>query len=152
MCFDSPLFISFQGKLLCANLEVDIVAYEDISIFTIISSVNQPSVPTLVDVKWASWLRQSSFIIDWVELHFQKMANGSLCVTKAMQRGWNKFGESNETVSLKFNIFYVQLQSHENCKQNFIWKLKLTIKLCVRSDWLSGLRNGSKRVEPGSVD
>ncbi|KAK1414704.1 hypothetical protein QVD17_30454 [Tagetes erecta] len=50
------------------------------------AALNQPSVPTLVDVKWASWLRQSSFIIDWLELHFQKMANGSLCVTKAMQR------------------------------------------------------------------
>ncbi|CAI8595384.1 unnamed protein product [Vicia faba] len=26
---------------------------------------NPPSVPTLVAVKWASWLRKSSFVIDW---------------------------------------------------------------------------------------
>ncbi|GFZ12270.1 UDP-Glycosyltransferase superfamily protein [Actinidia rufa] len=38
---------------------------------------NSPSVPTLVAVKWASWLR--------FEKHYGKMANGSLCVTKAMQ-------------------------------------------------------------------
>ncbi|CAI0420467.1 unnamed protein product [Linum tenue] len=70
---------------------------------------NPPSVPTLMAVKWASWFRNSSFIIDWhnfgytlmalsvgrnsrfvavyhwFEQHFGKMANGSLCVTKAMQ-------------------------------------------------------------------
>ncbi|KAG5583652.1 hypothetical protein H5410_054279 [Solanum commersonii] len=63
---------------------------------------NPPSVPTLVAVKLASWIRHSAFIIDWhnfgytllalslgrnsrIEKHFGKMANGSLCVTKAMQ-------------------------------------------------------------------
>lgn len=70
---------------------------------------NPPSVPTLVAVKLASWIRRSAFIIDWhnfgytllalslgrnsrfvalyhwIEKHFGKMANGSLCVTKAMQ-------------------------------------------------------------------
>lgn len=70
---------------------------------------NPPSVPTLVAVKWASWLRRSAFIVDWhnfgytllalslgrssvfvaiyhwFEKHFGKMANGSLCVTRAMQ-------------------------------------------------------------------
>ncbi|XP_051126192.1 UDP-glycosyltransferase TURAN isoform X2 [Andrographis paniculata] len=70
---------------------------------------NPPSVPTLVAVKWASWLRHSAFIIDWhnfgytllalslgrsspfvsiyrwFENHYGKMAHGSLCVTKAMQ-------------------------------------------------------------------
>ncbi|KAL3357629.1 hypothetical protein AABB24_018036 [Solanum stoloniferum] len=70
---------------------------------------NPPSVPTLVAVKLASWIRRSVFIIDWhnfgytllalslgrnsrfvalyhwIEKHFGKMANGSLCVTKAMQ-------------------------------------------------------------------
>nr|XP_016453829.1 PREDICTED: UDP-glycosyltransferase TURAN-like isoform X2 [Nicotiana tabacum] len=70
---------------------------------------NPPSVPTLVAVKLASWIRRSAFIIDWhnfgytllalslgrnsrfvalyhwIEKHFGKVANGSLCVTKAMQ-------------------------------------------------------------------
>lgn len=70
---------------------------------------NPPSVPTLVAVKWASSLRRSAFIIDWhnfgytllalslgrsslfvtvyrwFEKHYGKMANGSLCVTRAMQ-------------------------------------------------------------------
>ncbi|CAN0862230.1 UDP-glycosyltransferase TURAN [Linum grandiflorum] len=70
---------------------------------------NPPSVPTLMAVKWASWLRNSAFIIDWhnfgytlmalsvgrnsrfvavyrwFEQRFGKMANGALCVTKAMQ-------------------------------------------------------------------
>ncbi|GFZ07595.1 UDP-Glycosyltransferase superfamily protein [Actinidia rufa] len=70
---------------------------------------NPPSVPTLAAVKWASWLRCSAFIVDWhnfgftllalslgrrsffvalyhwFEKHYGKMANGSLCVTRAMQ-------------------------------------------------------------------
>ncbi|KAE9585052.1 putative chitobiosyldiphosphodolichol beta-mannosyltransferase [Lupinus albus] len=70
---------------------------------------NPPSVPTLVAVKWASWLRNSSFVIDWhnfgytllglslgrnshlvslykwFEKHYGKMADASLCVTRAMQ-------------------------------------------------------------------
>ncbi|KAK4594577.1 hypothetical protein RGQ29_018313 [Quercus rubra] len=70
---------------------------------------NPPSVPTLVAVRWASSLRNSAFIIDWhnfgytllslslgrnsrfvsvyrwIENHYGKMADGSLCVTKAMQ-------------------------------------------------------------------
>uniref|UniRef100_A0A7C9AR44 Uncharacterized protein n=1 Tax=Opuntia streptacantha TaxID=393608 RepID=A0A7C9AR44_OPUST len=70
---------------------------------------NPPSVPTLTAVKWASWLRQSAFIVDWhnfgytllglslgrgsrfvavyrwFEKHYGQLAHGSLCVTKAMQ-------------------------------------------------------------------
>ncbi|XP_060177558.1 UDP-glycosyltransferase TURAN isoform X2 [Lycium barbarum] len=70
---------------------------------------NPPSVPTLVAVKLASWIRRSAFVIDWhnfgytllalslgrnsrfvalyhwIEKQFGKMANGSLCVTRAMQ-------------------------------------------------------------------
>ncbi|KAK8328351.1 hypothetical protein V6Z12_A11G246300 [Gossypium hirsutum] len=70
---------------------------------------NPPSVPTLVAVKWASSLRKSAFIVDWhnfgytllglsvgrsspfvsiyhwFEKHYGQMANGSLCVTRAMQ-------------------------------------------------------------------
>nr|XP_029152194.1 UDP-glycosyltransferase TURAN isoform X3 [Arachis hypogaea] len=70
---------------------------------------NPPSVPTLVAVKWASWLRNSSFVVDWhnfgytllglslgrnshfvslykwFEKHYGKMADASLCVTRAMQ-------------------------------------------------------------------
>ncbi|KAF7822483.1 UDP-glycosyltransferase TURAN isoform X1 [Senna tora] len=71
---------------------------------------NPPSVPTLVAVKWASWLRNSQFVIDWhnfgytllglslgrnspfvsvykwFEKHYGKMADASLCVTRAMQQ------------------------------------------------------------------
>ncbi|XP_057247644.1 UDP-glycosyltransferase TURAN isoform X4 [Beta vulgaris subsp. vulgaris] len=70
---------------------------------------NPPSVPTLVAVKWASWIRHSAFIVDWhnfgytllglslgrgsrfvavyrwFEKHYGQLADGSLCVTKAMQ-------------------------------------------------------------------
>ncbi|XP_065881490.1 UDP-glycosyltransferase TURAN-like isoform X1 [Euphorbia lathyris] len=70
---------------------------------------NPPSVPTLAAVKWASWLRNSAFIVDWhnfgytllalsigrnsrfvavyrwFERHYGRMADGSLCVTRAMQ-------------------------------------------------------------------
>ncbi|WOL13077.1 UDP-glycosyltransferase TURAN [Canna indica] len=70
---------------------------------------NPPSVPTLAAVKLASWLRRSKFIIDWhnfgytllglshgrshiivkiyhwFESYFGRMADGSLCVTRAMQ-------------------------------------------------------------------
>lgn len=70
---------------------------------------NPPSVPTLTAVAWASWIRRSAFIIDWhnfgytllalslgrsnlfvvvyrwLEKHYGKMANGSFCVTRAMQ-------------------------------------------------------------------
>ncbi|GAV64112.1 Glyco_trans_1_4 domain-containing protein, partial [Cephalotus follicularis] len=70
---------------------------------------NPPSVPTLVAVKWASSLRRSAFIVDWhnfgytllglslgrnsrfvsvyrwIEQHYGKMADGALCVTRAMQ-------------------------------------------------------------------
>ncbi|PWA86526.1 UDP-Glycosyltransferase superfamily protein [Artemisia annua] len=87
---------------------------------------NPPSVPTLVAVKWASWLRHSSVIIDWhnfgytllalslgrssrfvsvyhwVELHFGKMANGSLCVTKAMQH------ELEQVWGIKATVLYDQ--------------------------------------------
>ncbi|XP_024022209.1 UDP-glycosyltransferase TURAN isoform X2 [Morus notabilis] len=87
---------------------------------------NPPSVPTLVAVKWASWLRGSAFIIDWhnfgytllalslgrssrfvalyhwFERHFGKMANGSLCVTKAMQH------ELAQNWSIKASVLYDQ--------------------------------------------
>ncbi|KAF3571892.1 hypothetical protein F2Q69_00063251 [Brassica cretica] len=70
---------------------------------------NPPSVPTLVAVKWASSWRRAAFVVDWhnfgytllalslgrnnvfvslyrwIEMHYGKMATGSLCVTKAMQ-------------------------------------------------------------------
>lgn len=70
---------------------------------------NPPSIPTFTVVQWACWIRKAAFIIDWhnfgytilgmslgashplVKLYFWyerrygKMANGHLCVTKAMQ-------------------------------------------------------------------
>ncbi|XP_059660991.1 UDP-glycosyltransferase TURAN-like [Cornus florida] len=87
---------------------------------------NPPSVPTLVAVKWASWLRRSTFIVDWhnfgytllglslgrsshfvtlyhwFEKHFGKMANGSLCVTKAMQH------ELAQNWGIKATVLYDQ--------------------------------------------
>ncbi|CAH9099126.1 unnamed protein product [Cuscuta epithymum] len=83
---------------------------------------NPPSVPTLVAVKWASWLRHSAFVIDWhnfgytllalslgrnsrfvtlynwIEKHYGRMANGSLCVTKAMQHELAQNWSINATV------------------------------------------------------
>ncbi|XP_026445605.1 UDP-glycosyltransferase TURAN-like isoform X1 [Papaver somniferum] len=83
---------------------------------------NPPSVPTLVAVKWASWLRHSAIIVDWhnfgytllalsmgrsspfvkiyrwIEKHYGKMADGSLCVTKAMQHELAQNWEIKATV------------------------------------------------------
>ncbi|KAJ7982011.1 UDP-glycosyltransferase TURAN [Quillaja saponaria] len=87
---------------------------------------NPPSVPTLVAVKWASWLRQSTFIIDWhnfgytllalslgrssrfvsvykwLEKHYGKMADASLCVTRAMQH------ELAQNWGIKATVLYDQ--------------------------------------------
>ncbi|BFG28870.1 hypothetical protein CerSpe_151450 [Prunus speciosa] len=87
---------------------------------------NPPSVPTLVAVKWASWLRRSAFIVDWhnfgytllalslgrssrfvaiyrwFERHFGKMADGSLCVTRAMQH------ELAQNWGIKATVLYDQ--------------------------------------------
>ncbi|XP_026388576.1 UDP-glycosyltransferase TURAN-like isoform X3 [Papaver somniferum] len=83
---------------------------------------NPPSVPTLVAVKWASWLRHSAIIVDWhnfgytllglsmgssspfvkvyrwFEKHYGKMADGSLCVTQAMQHELAQNWEIKATV------------------------------------------------------
>ncbi|KAA8524092.1 hypothetical protein F0562_010477 [Nyssa sinensis] len=87
---------------------------------------NPPSVPTLIAVKWASWLRRSTFIVDWhnfgytllglslgrrsrfvalyhwFEKHYGKMANGSLCVTRAMQH------ELAQNWGIKATVLYDQ--------------------------------------------
>ncbi|XP_057527045.1 UDP-glycosyltransferase TURAN isoform X1 [Amaranthus tricolor] len=83
---------------------------------------NPPSVPTLVAVKWASWIRHSAFIVDWhnfgytllglslgrgsrfvaayrwFEKHYGQLADGSLCVTKAMQHELAQNWEITATV------------------------------------------------------
>lgn len=87
---------------------------------------NPPSVPTLVAVKWASWLRNAKFIVDWhnfgytllalslgrnsrfvtvyrwFERHYGKMAHGSLCVTRAMQH------ELTQNWGIKAAVLYDQ--------------------------------------------
>ncbi|GAB4833757.1 hypothetical protein Ancab_032007 [Ancistrocladus abbreviatus] len=87
---------------------------------------NPPSVPTLVAVKWASWMRGSAFIVDWhnfgytllalslgrrsrfvavyhwIERRYGKMADGSLCVTKAMQH------ELAQNWGIKATVLYDQ--------------------------------------------
>ncbi|KAI3457565.1 hypothetical protein Pfo_014228 [Paulownia fortunei] len=87
---------------------------------------NPPSVPTLVVVKWASWLRHSAFIVDWhnfgytllalslgrsslfvaiyrwIEKRYGKMAHGSLCVTRAMQH------ELSQNWGIKATVLYDQ--------------------------------------------
>ncbi|KAL3503000.1 hypothetical protein ACH5RR_037449, partial [Cinchona calisaya] len=87
---------------------------------------NPPSVPTLVAVKWASWLRHSAFVVDWhnfgytllsltlgrssgfvtiyrwIEKHFGRMANGAFCVTKAMQH------ELDQNWGIKATVLYDQ--------------------------------------------
>jgi hypothetical protein len=35
---------------------------------------NPPSVPTLVAVKWASWLRNAKFIVDWHNFGYTLLA------------------------------------------------------------------------------
>ncbi|MQL70200.1 hypothetical protein Taro_002511, partial [Colocasia esculenta] len=87
---------------------------------------NPPSVPTLAAVKLASWLRRSTFIIDWhnfgysllalshgrshlivkmyhwFEKFFGKMADECLCVTKAMQH------ELAQNWGIKATVLYDQ--------------------------------------------
>ncbi|OMO56095.1 Asparagine-linked glycosylation protein 1-like protein [Corchorus olitorius] len=87
---------------------------------------NPPSVPTLVAVKWASSLRKSAFIVDWhnfgytllalslgrssrfvslyrwIEKHYGQMADGSLCVTRAMQH------ELAQNWGIKATVLYDQ--------------------------------------------
>ncbi|KAG5545930.1 hypothetical protein RHGRI_018182 [Rhododendron griersonianum] len=87
---------------------------------------NPPSVPTLAAVKFASWLRRSTFIVDWhnfgytllalslgrsslfvtlyrwFEKHYGKMSNGSLCVTRAMQH------ELAQNWGIKASVLYDQ--------------------------------------------
>ncbi|KNA25595.1 hypothetical protein SOVF_005320 [Spinacia oleracea] len=87
---------------------------------------NPPSVPTLVAVKWASWIRHSAFIVDWhnfgytllglslgrgsrfvaiyrwFEKHYGHLADGSLCVTKAMQH------ELDQNWGIRATVLYDQ--------------------------------------------
>ncbi|CAA0808457.1 UDP-Glycosyltransferase superfamily protein [Striga hermonthica] len=87
---------------------------------------NPPSVPTLVAVKCASWIRNSAFIVDWhnfgytllalslgrnslfvamyrwIEKQFGEMAHGSLCVTRAMQH------ELSHNWGIKATVLYDQ--------------------------------------------
>ncbi|XP_072992919.1 UDP-glycosyltransferase TURAN isoform X1 [Typha latifolia] len=87
---------------------------------------NPPSVPTLAAVKLSSWLRSSKFIIDWhnfgytllalshgrshiivkiylwFEKYFGRTANGSFCVTKAMQH------ELAQNWGIKATVLYDQ--------------------------------------------
>ncbi|KAL5805051.1 hypothetical protein ACOSQ3_031851 [Xanthoceras sorbifolium] len=87
---------------------------------------NPPSVPTLVAVKWASLLRKSAFVVDWhnfgytllslslgrsspfvsvyhwFEKCYGKMADGSLCVTRAMQH------ELAQNWGIKATVLYDQ--------------------------------------------
>ncbi|KAI5332799.1 hypothetical protein L3X38_022928 [Prunus dulcis] len=71
---------------------------------------NPPSVPTLVAVKCASWLRRSALLSSpicgnihrWFERHFGKMADGSLCVTRAMQH------ELAQNWGIKATVLYDQ--------------------------------------------
>ncbi|KAI4330165.1 hypothetical protein MLD38_028468 [Melastoma candidum] len=87
---------------------------------------NPPSVPTLVAVRWASHMRGSAFVIDWhnfgytllalsvgrsspfvafyrwIEKHYGKMADGSFCVTKAMQH------ELAQNWGIKATVLYDQ--------------------------------------------
>ncbi|KAF9588020.1 hypothetical protein IFM89_006899 [Coptis chinensis] len=87
---------------------------------------NPPSVPTLVAVQWASWMRRSAIIVDWhnfgytllglslgrgsrfvaiyhwFEKRYGRMANGALCVTKAMQH------ELDQNWGIKATVLYDQ--------------------------------------------
>ncbi|GKV37039.1 hypothetical protein SLEP1_g45107 [Rubroshorea leprosula] len=87
---------------------------------------NPPSVPTLVAAKWASSLRRSALVIDWhnfgytllglslgrssrfvsvyhwFEKHYGQMANGSLCVTRAMEH------ELAQNWGIKATVLYDQ--------------------------------------------
>ncbi|GER33621.1 chitobiosyldiphosphodolicholbeta-mannosyltransferase, partial [Striga asiatica] len=98
--------------------------YTKVTIFFILQ--NPPSVPTLVAVKCASWIRKSTFIVDWhnfgytllalslgrnslfvamyrwIEKKFGTMAHGSLCVTRAMQH------ELSHNWGIKATVLYDQ--------------------------------------------
>ncbi|KAF5933194.1 hypothetical protein HYC85_029365 [Camellia sinensis] len=102
-------YTPLEQKLAHMDLEGSTSAIKASAWDDAISTSNPLFVPTLVVVMWASWLRRSAFIVDWhnfgytllalslgrssvfvaiyhwFEKHFGKMANGSSCVTRAMQ-------------------------------------------------------------------
>lgn len=87
---------------------------------------NPPSIPSLIAVKWASWLRCSAYVVDWhnfgytllglslgrsshlvaiyhwFEKYYGRTANGALCVTKAMQH------ELAQNWGIKATVLYDQ--------------------------------------------
>lgn len=91
---------------------------------------NPPSIPTFTVVRWACWLRKAAFIIDWhnfgytilgmslgvshplvkmyswYERRYGKMANGHLCVTKAMQH------ELEENWDIQATVLYDRAPGH----------------------------------------
>ncbi|KAF5728754.1 chitobiosyldiphosphodolichol beta-mannosyltransferase-like isoform X7 [Tripterygium wilfordii] len=117
---------------------------------------NPPSIPTLVAVKWASWLRNSRFIVDWhnfgytllalslgrssrfvalyrwFESHYGKMANGALCVTRAMQhelaQNWGiKTPDEDFSILLEAAVMYDRrvaaiLNEKDSTEKELLWK------------------------------
>ncbi|GLT59711.1 hypothetical protein SLA2020_325160 [Shorea laevis] len=107
---------------------------------------NPPFVPTLVAVKWASSLRQSALIVDchnfgytllglslgqsscfvsvyrWFEKHYGKKANGSLCVTRAMQHELAQNWGIKATVLYDQPPFFIPPTSLEE-KPKLFWRL-----------------------------
>ncbi|KAL0399549.1 UNVERIFIED_CONTAM: UDP-glycosyltransferase TURAN [Sesamum radiatum] len=103
-----------------------LISYSQAYYSVLYAAVNPPSVPTLVVVKWASWLRHSAIIVDWhnfgytllalslgrsslfvaiyhwIEKSYGEMAHGSLCVTKAMQH------ELSQNWGIKATVLYDQ--------------------------------------------
>ncbi|KAF5729207.1 chitobiosyldiphosphodolichol beta-mannosyltransferase-like isoform X7 [Tripterygium wilfordii] len=117
---------------------------------------NPPSIPTLVAVKWASWLRNARFIVDWhnfgytllalslgrsgrfvalyrwFERRYGKMANGALCVTRAMQheltQNWGiKTPDEDFSILLEAAVMYdrrvaAMLNEKDSTEKELLWK------------------------------
>ncbi|KAK9674543.1 hypothetical protein RND81_12G239800 [Saponaria officinalis] len=119
---------------------------------------NPPSVPTLVAVKWASWLRRSVFIVDWhnfgytllglslgrgsrfvalyrwFEKHYGQQADGSLCVTKAMQH------ELAQNWGIRATVLYDQPPEFFH-PSSLVEKHRLFLKLDKDLRYFEGIRD-----------
>ncbi|XP_074317204.1 UDP-glycosyltransferase TURAN [Silene latifolia] len=119
---------------------------------------NPPSVPTLIAVKWASWLRHSVLIVDWhnfgytllglslgrgsrfvavyrwFEKHYGQLADGSLCVTKAMQH------ELAQNWGIKATVLYDQPPEFFH-PSSLLEKHKLFLKLDKELRYCEGIQD-----------
>lgn len=132
-----------------------------------------PSVPTLAAVKLSSWLGRCGFVIDWhnfgytllgmshgrrhilvrlyhwFEKYFGNKADGSLCVTKAMQH------ELSQNWGVKASVLYDQPPEFfhpASLKESHMLFCRLTQSICDPVEYHDFISSGNKSLNDGSCD